>query len=164
MGVYAYGRTQPAELEVSVRATLEADAGDVWSLLSDPARRPEWRPFVDRIGKIDQEGPEIWRELDHGGDRFDFEVVERTPATPDRPARLVLQVSSVDQIGMEGRWHWEITQQAGGSSILITEHTAIANPLWRGLSRLTNDPFDRVETEVAMLADHLGSLVAVQRL
>lgn len=166
VGVYAYGRSVPAELEVAVEARLDAEPDDVWEVISDPSLRPEWRPFVDRVGRIEDsdEGLEVWRELDHSGDRFDFSIVERAPGQGGRPSILVMQVASQDQIGMAGRWHWEIRDAEPGSVIVLSEFTAIENPLWRGLNRLTGDPFERVETEVGLLAEHLQSPVAIDRL
>lgn len=173
VGIYAYGRSQPAELRVAVQATLDAPVGEVWALLADPGRRPEWRPFVDRIGQIDadEEGHEVWRELDSSGDRFDFAIVERAPAQrPGEPSRLVIEVASADQIGMSGRWQWQLEPLPGApgtrdhSVVVLTEETAIENPLWRGLNRITRDPFERVETELGLLAEHLQSPVDIERL
>ncbi len=163
VAIYAYGRAQPERVEVAVRAELGSPPGEVWALLSDPARRPEWRPHIDRIGRIadDAEGHEVWRELDPSGDRFDFAVIERQP-----PRRVVLEVASVDQIGMEGRWTWVVEgdPEGPGSVVLLTEQTAIANPLWRGLNRLSRDPFLTVETEMGLLAAHLGVPADLDRL
>ena len=161
VGIYFYGRAQPKTVEVSVQAELNKPQAVVWDLLADPSRRPEWRPFVDRVGQIadDNEGREVWRELDHSGDRFDFAVVSRLA-----PKRLVIEVSSVDQIGMEGRWIWELSSQGNETVIQLTERTAIDNPLWRGLNRLTRDPYETVEMEVGLLAEHLGSPSHIERL
>ena len=161
VAVYFYGRAQPEAVEVSVRAELDSPRSDVWALLSDPMRRPEWRPFVDRIGRIadDADGHEVWRELDDSGDRFDFAVVERHPED-----RFVIEVAAVDQIGMEGRWTWTLTDAGAGTVVELSERTAIDNPLMRGLNRLAHDPFDTVEQEVALLAEHLGSPHRIQRL
>lgn len=161
VGIYAYGRILPVEQQFSARAVLSTDAGAVWALLADPQQRVAWRPAVERIGRIeDRDGLEVWRELDAGGDRFDFVVAERVP-----PRRLVLQIASPEQIGVSGSWTYEIASAgAGATEVTITEQTAIDNPFWRGLSRVTRDPFHTVETELELLGAHLDAPGEIQRL
>lgn len=186
VAVYGYGRLQPPRQDVTVRATLRADAPTVWELLSDPERRPEWRPQVHRVGRVsdDADGHEVWRELDRAGDRFDFAIVERRAPehldAPDRAAspsarpqadrhlrrwHLVLRVASTEQIGMQGQWSWTVTSAPDQrSTVLLSESTSIDNPLFRGLHRLTRDPYDNVEREIVLLATHLGTAVELERL
>ncbi|MBX2802335.1 MAG: SRPBCC domain-containing protein [Myxococcales bacterium] len=151
VGVYAYGRSLPADSVVTVQATLPEPPQHVWQLLGDPSRRTEWRPKVERVGRIDdREGLPVWRELDASGDRFDFVVLE---SVPDR--RLVIEVASPEQIGMTGRWIWTLAPDAAGTTLTLEESTAIDNPLWRGLDRLVRHPTQRAQTEVDLLAAHL---------
>ncbi|MCA9488542.1 MAG: SRPBCC family protein, partial [Myxococcales bacterium] len=50
VAVYAYGRSLPVEHEVTVIAWAPVPPEKAWELLSDPTRRPEWAPRVERIG------------------------------------------------------------------------------------------------------------------
>ncbi|HHO53197.1 MAG TPA: SRPBCC family protein [Deltaproteobacteria bacterium] len=161
VGVYAYGRILPVEQQFSARTVLSTDIDAVWAVLGDPQLRVAWRPAVERIGQIeDRDGLEVWRELDADGDRFDFVVLERVP-----PRRLVLQIASPEQIGVSGSWTYEIVPVGPASAeVTVTEQTAIDNPFWRGLSRVTRDPFHTVETELELLGAYLDAPGEIQRL
>ena len=160
VAVYFYGLALPARHEVRAGATLRGVAPEaVWALLGDPARRPEWRPAVDRIAHIDDRGGRpVWRELDHDGDRFDFLV-----ARSDPPRTLVLEVAASDQIGFSGSWTWELSPAPGGTEVTVTEDGTIDNPFFRGLHALRSSPWDTVEDELRMLSAHLGAPAEIER-
>jgi uncharacterized protein YndB with AHSA1/START domain len=127
----------------------------VYALLSDYERRPEWRPAVARIGRIDDdgEGRQVWRELDGGDDRFDFTVVEEVPGE-----RVVLSTASPDQIGYDATWAFTVhaNPDVGGSTLEVVEVGEVDNPLWRGVFYLRSSPWQTVEQELRWVADALS--------
>ena len=161
VGVYVYGLSKPEVRVVTARAQLAGVSPEaVWAVLGDPAKRPEWRPRVDRIAHIeDRDGLAVWRELDHDEDRFDFVVVQSVA-----PSRLVLAVAAPEQIGFEGSWTYELAPGPKGSTVVsVTEEGKIANPLWRGIHNLRSGAWDTVEGELTMLSTHLGAPATVER-
>jgi uncharacterized protein YndB with AHSA1/START domain len=154
VGVYAYGLAQPAHRVVEARAVLAGvSPEDVWAVVGAPERRPEWRPAVERIARIDErDGAPVYRELDADGDRFDFVVT-----TSEAPRRLVLEVAAPEQIGFVGGWTWALEPVPAGTAVTVTEDGTIDNPLWRGLYALRASPWDTVTGELAMLSAHLGA-------
>jgi uncharacterized protein YndB with AHSA1/START domain len=157
-GIYAYGTSLPEEHHATVRGELGASADEVWALLSDMEQRPKWRPQVDRIGKLkDENGKPSWRELDPGGDRFDFVVLE------DEPPKLVLAVARPEDLGMTATWEFEVQPAGTGSVVTVTEHGALDNPFFRGWWWLRTGPYAGIEPDLRALAGALGSEVRIER-
>lgn len=159
VGVYAYGERTPEAHDVRVRATYTVPADAVWALLVDMERRPTWRPNVDRIGRItDEQGRPTWRELDPGGDRFDFEVVEEA-----RP-RLVLAVARPEDLGMTASWEYTVAPAGSGSTLDVREQGSLENPFFRGWWWLTTGPYAGIEPDLEAIGRVLGSETVIERL
>jgi len=159
VGVYVFGLSQPARHVVGATDTWSVPPAEVWALLSDPLARPRWRPDVDRIALISEtaEGA-TYRELDAGGDRFDFRVVDVVLGR-----RLTLEVAAPEQIGFHGGWTWELAPVAEGTRVTVTEDGTIDNPLFRGIYGLTRSQWATVEQELRLLGGHLDVAVHPER-
>lgn len=158
VSIYVYGETLPPEHHVTVRATMSAPADDVWALLTDMEQRPRWRPHVDRIVKLpDEQGVPSWRELDPGGDRFDFLVVE------DQRPRLVLAVARPEDLGMTATWEFTVEPAGSGSVLTVTEHGGLDNPFFRGWWWFRTGPYAGIEPDLRSLGAVLGSDVVIER-
>ncbi len=159
VGVYAWGRSLPEAERVTSVGVLETPPDEIWAVLGDPRRRAEWRPGVDRVGRIDDDaqGRPVWRELDLDEDRFDFrfDVLE-----PGR--RVAVAIAAPDQIGLEGGWDYRIERVDRGSRVVVTESRRIENPLWRGVFHLTRGSHDTVDRELDMLATFLDTDLRIE--
>ena len=153
IGTYVYGSSQPEEHEVLAYVDVPVSVDEAYALLSDMEARPGWRPRVERIGRIhdDETGREVWRELDHGGDRFDIKVMERTP-----PREVVFATASPEQIGYDAVWTWSLQAEDGGSRVALREVGVIDNPLWRGVFYLRSHPEETVLDELTLFSAHFG--------
>ena len=152
VGIYAYGRSQPATWVAEESVVVSAPIDQVWALVGDPARRSEWHPNVRSITRIeDRDGLPVWRELDPGGDRFDWVVVSRDP-----PHRLVTEAGDPEQTGVTSGWTWALAEDAGKTRVTLTEHSRIDNPVWRGVYVLRYGPDATVRRELQALQDVFG--------
>jgi len=153
IGTYVYGSSQPEEHEVLAYVDVPVSVDEAYALLSDLEARPSWRPRVDRIGRIhdDGEGRQVWRELDHGGDRFDLKVMALTP-----PHEVVFATASPEQIGYDAVWTWHLRATDTGSLVTLTEVGEIDNPLWRGIFYLRSGPEETVLSELQLLSTRFG--------
>lgn len=160
VGVYGYGMSQPETHDVAGQLQLEASPTEVYAFLADFAHRPDWRPRVARIGRIqdDTEGHPVWRELDASDDRFDFAVVEQREGE-----RIVLATASPEQIGYDATWTFEVAPGSQGTLLTAQERGTIANPLWRGLFYLQAGPWEGLEQELAWIAEGLDDDAVAQR-
>jgi len=158
-GVYAWGRAKPEAEEVRATAEFDVEAETLWAVLSDPTRRAEWRPGVDRVGRIDDDdrGRPVWRELDHDEDRFDFRI-----ETDEAERRVGIAIAAPEQIGIEGGWDYRIEPTPGGARLTVTESRRIANPLWRGVFHLTRGSHATVDQELDMLATFLDTEIRIE--
>lgn len=159
VGIYAHGRSLPAEHRTTVSAVLAAPPEVASALLTDLKRRPEWRPRVARIGRIEDamDGRAVWRELDPGGDRFDFVVDELGPD------RLVIEVAQPVDLGFRARWIWQIEPSGTGSRVEVTEEGIVDNLFFRGWWSLVYGPYAAIEEDLAAFCRALGSPVAPVR-
>jgi uncharacterized protein YndB with AHSA1/START domain len=147
VGLYAYGRTLPTSRVIERSMVVPAPIEEVWAWVGDPARRPEWHPGVRAIAHVeDRGGHAVWREVDAGGDRFDWLVVERQP-----PRHLVTAAADPEQIGMHARWTWDLADEAGGTRVTLREESRIDNPVWRATYVLRYGPDATVEGELSAL-------------
>lgn len=160
VGVYAFGLSVPAEHHVAVRTHVDVPPNEVQSLLVDFPRRPEWRPYVTRIGRVDDtpQGQPVWRELDRGGDRFDFTVVAVGPG------EVVLATARPDDIGIRATWTWTIAPENGGTAITLTEDGAVDNPFFRGYWALADGPWEAIEEDLGAFAAMLGGAAPIVHL
>jgi hypothetical protein len=148
VGLYAYGVSKPEAYVTEGSVELSASPEQVMALLVDFPRRPEWRPGVARIGRIDDDpnGRAVWRELDQGDDRFDFVVVEQGPN------RLVLGTASVDQVGVDTTWTFEVLPAPSGHArVRLTSRGVVDHPLYRGLFWLRSGPTASTKAELSWL-------------
>ena len=149
VALYAFGTSQPADRTVVRSVIVPAPLDEVWSLVGDLGRRPSWHPGVRAIARVEErDGHAVWREVDPRGDRFDWLVVESDP-----PRRLVLEAADPEQIGMVGRWTWELAEDPAGTRVTLREQSRIDNPVWRGTYVLRYGPDATVEGELKALSD-----------
>jgi hypothetical protein len=99
----------------------------VWEVITGP---PGWRPDVRGFEKLaPREGHRAWMETDKHGQAIAYESVEETP-----PSRLVTRIASPN-LPFGGSWTQEITPEAGGCVLKITEDGEIYNPIFRFMAR-----------------------------
>lgn len=121
---WGIGHALPVAHVASVERDLDAEAVDVWSLVSDPGGSAAWRGSVASVERLDdRDGMPAFREqTDYGPVDYVQEVV-----TP--PTRVVTRIVDNEQFG--GTWEYVITPTDGGTRIVITERGEIYSPMMR---------------------------------
>ena len=116
-----------ASREIEVQATPAA----VYGLIGDVARYPEWRTGVTKVEVLAaDDSARTQRFREHGSDgAILYEVVEREP---DR--RLVVRIAD-ESLPFGGRWTYDLTPSASGTTLRITEDGEVYNPVFRFVSR-----------------------------
>ncbi|MEO5896051.1 MAG: SRPBCC family protein [Vicinamibacterales bacterium] len=140
--VTAIGYALPQGHVATREATFSAPPAAVFSTIADVTSQPSWRTGITRVDVQSRE-PLKWREYE-GSDAITFEVVESRP-----PALLRVRIADPD-LPFGGTWTYEVSPEAAGSRLRITENGEVYNPLFRFMSRFV---FGHTATIDRYLAD-----------
>jgi uncharacterized protein YndB with AHSA1/START domain len=102
---------------------------EVWATVHDVDRFAAWRPGIKTVERLPgAEARPRWKEVGaHGA--ITFEMVEATP-----PSKLVTRIADPSQ-PFGGTWTYVIAPDPDGSTLTITEHGEVYNPVFRFMSR-----------------------------
>ena len=129
--ILVVGWSLPVEHVASRSEMTRASPAEVFALVSQVEEYPRWRNGVSRVEVLasDDAGRPL-RFREHGVDgAILYEVMEREP---DR--RMVVRIADTT-LPFGGRWAHEITPNADGATLSITEEGAVYNPAFRFMSR-----------------------------
>jgi hypothetical protein len=100
LGLHLKGRTLPIEHTSFAVIRLDRNAPEVWAVIADAARQPEWQKSVTKVDRLpDRNGHTVWKQS-MGRNSF---TLEETIVEP--PRRLVREI--VDNKGpFSGSWEF----------------------------------------------------------
>ncbi len=151
VAVYAFGSTLPVQHTATRSATLTSPPEAVWTVITDAPKFPSWRKDVDSVELLPQrDGRPAWREIS-GRQRMTFEVTES-----EMPKRLVTTIADKD-LPFGGSWEYVIAPAGSGSTITITEHGEVYNPVFRFASRYLIGQTKTLDGYLTALAAKLGN-------
>lgn len=126
------GAALPRSHVASRGAHVARPPEEVWRTITDVSEFPRWRPDVSAVEHLpDREpgGRASWRETGPNG-RITYELVETDP-----PRRLVTRIAD-DALPFGGSWTYDLAPAPdGGTTVTITEHGDVRNPIFRFMSR-----------------------------
>jgi uncharacterized protein YndB with AHSA1/START domain len=123
------GWALPVAHAASRQRAFRAPPEALWKAITDPESFPAWRSDVKQVERLpDREGRPAWVEEGSAG-RITFEI-EKAEA----PRLLVVRIAD-RTLPFGGTWTYEIAPSAGGSTMTITEHGEIYNPIFRVMAR-----------------------------
>ncbi|MDH3222654.1 MAG: SRPBCC family protein [Gemmatimonadota bacterium] len=154
--VVGIGMSLPVDHVASVRAQYAASPPEVYEIISDHARYPDWRPSVDRIETLPpRNGRTAWQELGSGGP-LPMERVESDP-----PRRMVTRILS-EALPFGGSWTYELAPAGAGTQLTITETGEVYSPVFRFVSRFIMGHHGTATTYLEDLDRRLGEDVTVE--
>jgi len=126
----AVGYALPVKHRATVDATISAQPGQVYALITNVSSFPTWRTGMKSVELLPSpDGKQRWREVSKNG-TIPF-VVE----SDDPPHRLVGRIDS-KSLPFGGTWTYELrSDSAGRTNLRITEDGEIYNPIFRLVSR-----------------------------
>jgi hypothetical protein len=132
LAIVALGALLPAK-HVSTRAArFQRSPVQVWSIITDFQKFPEWRTNLKRVEPLTPvNGYPSWREIDARGHIIPYVIVDSVS-----PQRLVTKIAD-PKLPFGGTWTFEITPTNDGSAstVRITENGEIYNPVFRFVAR-----------------------------
>lgn len=149
--VVGIGYVLPEAHTATVYADIGASRSEVWPLVAEPGRAPEWRSSVDRVeDRPDVDGQPAWTEISSTGP-MPMVLVERVPEE-----RIVTRI--IDE-GMPfgGTWTIRLADAPnGGTRVTITEDGRVYNPIFRFVSRFIMGHYGTAERYLRDLGSHFG--------
>jgi uncharacterized protein YndB with AHSA1/START domain len=151
------GLLLPPEHTAAVTATYRASPDAVWRAVTDLDGLPAWRPDVDRVERLDEDGgPLRWRE--HS--RYGAVTYQATESVPRR--RFAARIVDED-LPYGGTWTWILEPAGDGTRLTVVEEGLVHSPVFRALSRFVFGHHRTLEVYHGLLADHLREEVATRR-
>jgi len=129
IGVLAVGYSLPVAHEAWQSSSSRRAPAEVFAVVTDYTRYPEWRTGVTRVEVEGVHGiGQLIREHS-GGDVVPYRIETFEP-----PSKIVTRIADAD-LPFGGTWTFEITPSDAGSDIVLTEHGEIYNPVFRFMAR-----------------------------
>ena len=123
---FMVGSLRPADHAASITVRLAQPDSVVWATVSDFPKVPEWFTDVESVERVaDVDGQPAWREK-YGG--FTVTNVVRVWNPPRKIVREILPSGS-----FSGTWTIELAPDGAGTTLTITEHGHVGNPLFRAM-------------------------------
>jgi uncharacterized protein YndB with AHSA1/START domain len=147
------GMALPQGHVASRTVKLSAPPERVWTMVSDVAAHPTWRPDVKSVEILSGAGaPLSWREVGKQG-TVTYSAVESVA-----PKRFVGRIADRN-LPYGGQWEYDIAPNGSGSSLTITERGEVYNPMFRFMARFVFGYTATIEGYLRALGTHLGETV-----
>lgn len=145
------GRRLPKTHVAASQMRLDAPLEEVWDVVVDFARYPQWRPGLARV----EAGPLVnglpsWYE--YCGPRLKVQL----QFTEFHPKARMATCLVGEALPIFGAWQYEFAQDGEGTLLTITESDKIYNPLLRFFSRLIFPHHAAMDVFLTALARYLG--------
>jgi hypothetical protein len=127
--VFAVGWFLPVGHVASRSAAFTRPPQDVYAAVSDVAAYPRWWSELSRVEMLPMTNGRVRFRQHTSSGPLVMEVVESVP-----PSRFVTRIDDPEQ-PFGGTWTFELTPEAGGTRLTITERGEVYNPVFRFLSR-----------------------------
>jgi uncharacterized protein YndB with AHSA1/START domain len=142
------GYLLPVAHVASAEARFERAPADVFAVLEDVRRYPEWRPDVSRVDVLSESPRVRWKERGKHGE-ITFELEDRVA-----PTRLESRIAD-RSLPFGGSWTYEVTPSGSGTHVRITERGEVYNPIFLVLSRFVFGHTATMEQFLRNLAEKL---------
>jgi uncharacterized protein YndB with AHSA1/START domain len=114
--ILVIGYLLPRHHKATRSARVAVSPEQVWGAISDFAARPQWVPHLQSVERLpDRNGHAVWKDNRDDGWGMPVEVEVFEP-----PRRMVTRIAD-DKLPVGGTWSWEVTPDAGGARLRITE-------------------------------------------
>ena len=154
--VAAIGWMLPVKHVATRQATYRATPETVFATISNVERLPTWRASVKSV-EMDVSQPGRTRFRETGSDGTIAYVVEESVS----PRRRVTRIDDAS-LPFGGTWTYELTPAGDGTTLRITEHGEVYNPIFRVMSRFVFSHHRTMETYLTELGTKLGSAATIQ--
>jgi hypothetical protein len=147
------GAMLPRDHVAARRARLPRPPAEIYAVIRDVARAPEWRTDVKRVEPLEPvAGRARFREVSGQG-AVTFEVMEEAV-----PSRLVTRIADAE-LPFGGSWTFELQPSGDGTLLIITERGFVKNVVFRALARYVFTHHRTLEQYLRALGRRFGAEV-----
>lgn len=147
--VVLIGWMLPEQHEATVSASVGRAPDRVYAAIANVAAYADWMDGVKRVDMLDSPDGRV-RFRQHTGDGpLVIEVVAAEP-----PSRFSTRIADPGQ-PFGGTWTFEISPEAGGSRVTITERGEVYNPVFRFVARFIFGHTKTIQSFLGSLQRHL---------
>lgn len=149
------GAMLPKDHAVARRLTLPGPAAVVFAAIRDVEAYPQWAPGIRSVQWLpERAGKRVFREVGpHGPMDLCIELAE-----PDR--RFVTRIVT-EGSPFGGTWSIRLDEQAGRTTVTLTEHGEVHNVVFRALARFVFGHTATMDAFLPALARRCGAAGAV---
>ena len=125
--VLIMGVRLPRQHSVARTVSIHKPAQQLWAVLTDYAKQPQWRPDLVSVDQLPKRGGlEVWRENYKNG-MADTLITEQSVP----PVYLVRTIAD-EKNPVQGSWEFTLQRATEGSTkVTIDERALVPNPLYR---------------------------------
>jgi hypothetical protein len=117
---------------------------------------PRGRRELERVERLpDRNGHAVWKEVTRDGWELPLE-----DAVVEPPRKLVRAIAD-PELPFSGNWTYELRADNGGCLLKVTENGEVSNPIFRLMSRLS-DQSEAVTRFEAALAAKFGEAARIE--
>ena len=125
----ALGARLPVQHRARASAHYDRPPDEVWRALTDFSDHPNWRRGLKAVERVPEPGGERVKEISGKDEAMTFEVTENAAER-----RMVRRITDKN-LPFGGSWTFEVTPDAGGSRLTITEDGEVYNVVFRFVSK-----------------------------
>ncbi len=144
----ALGYALPVQHVASRSASFRQSSDEIFTVLTDVAHFHDWRSDVTSVDLLSS-APLRWREHGSNGD------ITFVADDVSRPTRLVTRIDD-PSLPFGGTWTYELAPGTAGTTLTITEHGEVYNPIFRVMSRFVFGHTATIDAYLASLQKRLG--------
>jgi uncharacterized protein YndB with AHSA1/START domain len=149
--VLLIGWSLPVKHSATSEATFRSSPRALYRLITDVDRFPDWRASVKRVERVpDSAGKKRFREVGSDGTI----LYEIESSVPDQ--QLVTRIAD-RSLPFGGSWTFELIPRGDSTTLRITEHGEVYNPIFRFVSRFIFGHDATIEKYLADVRTAIGS-------
>jgi uncharacterized protein YndB with AHSA1/START domain len=147
------GACLPRTHRATRTAAYRRAPAEVFEIIANFAALPSWRSGLDGVELLPpNEGRASFREIARRRS-ITYVVLENRP-----PEKLVLRIAD-DRLPFGGTWTYEVSPEADGTRLRITEDGEVRNPLFRCLGRFVFGYTTTMDTYLRDLGKKFGDAI-----
>ena len=150
------GALLPRDHVASTTTVVSAPPDSVWQALVNVSDYPRWRADVRSVDVLSTEGALRWREHTRQG------AITLERSEEQRPRLLAARITD-EKLPFGGTWTYELTPEAPGTRVTITERGYVTNPVFRFMARFVFGHHRTQEDFLRALGQRFGHDVTLTR-
>ncbi len=144
------GRSLPVAHLASRGERFDAPLDAVWKVVTEVGAYASWRSDITGVELLPPvDGRPAWREIS-GGDHVEYVAEELV-----EPTVFVTRITTKG-LPYGGRWRYELTPDAGGTRVTITEEGEVYNPIFRFMMKYVLGETATIEKVLTALGKRLA--------